>query len=110
MPKLNCNLVSISKLCKQLNCAIIYFDDFYVTQDCTLRTPIGVDEQREGVYYYKKPTSNQVNTVSMRCLWHKGLGHPSDEVLSLLTHSLGANCGLNKIEDNLCEICLHAKY
>ena len=30
VPNLNCNLVSISKLCKQLNCAVTYFDDFCV--------------------------------------------------------------------------------
>ena len=40
VPKLNCNLVSISKLCKQLNCAVIYFDDFFVIQDRTSRTLI----------------------------------------------------------------------
>jgi len=27
VPKLNYNLVSISKLCKQLNCAVTYFQD-----------------------------------------------------------------------------------
>ena len=28
VPKLNCNLVSISKLYKQLNCSVTYFHDF----------------------------------------------------------------------------------
>ena len=86
-----------------------YFDDFCVIQDHTLRTLIGAGEQREGGYCYKKPTSNQVNTVSTRWLWHKRRGHPSDDKLSLLSHSLGANCGLNKIKDKLWEICLRAK-
>ena len=53
VPKLNCNLVSISKLCKQLNCAVTYFDDFCVIQDRISRTLIGACEQREGLYYYK---------------------------------------------------------
>ena len=44
VPKLNCNLVSISKLCKQLNCAVTYVDDFCVIQDRTLRTLIGSGE------------------------------------------------------------------
>jgi len=30
VPKLNCNLVSVSKVCKQLNCTVIFFDDFSV--------------------------------------------------------------------------------
>ena len=53
VPKLNCNLVSISKLCKQLNCAVTYFDDSCVIEDYTSRIPIGSGEQRDGVYYYK---------------------------------------------------------
>jgi len=28
MPNLKCNLVSISKLCKKLNCIVTYFDEF----------------------------------------------------------------------------------
>ena len=28
VPNLLCNLVSVSKLCKQLNCAVTYFDNF----------------------------------------------------------------------------------
>ena len=109
MPNLKCHLISSSKLCKQLNCAVAYFDDFYVIQDCTLRTLIGVDEQREGVYYYKGSQSNQVNEVNVKGLWHKRFGHRSNDVLSLLSHSFGANRGLNKVKDELCEICLRAK-
>ena len=52
VPKLNCNLISVSKLCKQLNCAVTYFDDFCVIQDRTSRTPIRSGEQRDDVYYY----------------------------------------------------------
>ena len=38
VPNLNCNLVAISKLCKQLNCAVTYFNDCCVIQDRTSRT------------------------------------------------------------------------
>ena len=109
LPKLNCNLVTISKLSKKLNCAVTYFDDFCVIHDRTSRSLIEAGEQRERFCYYKRPTSNQVNAVKTRCLWHKRLGHPSNDVISMLSHSLGANCGLNKIKDELCEICLRAK-
>ena len=44
VPKLNCNLVSISKLCKELNCAVTFFDDCCVIQDRTLRTLIRAGE------------------------------------------------------------------
>ena len=109
VPRLNCNLVSISKLCKQLNCSVTYFDDICVIQDRTLRTLIGAGEQKKGVYYYKKSKPNQVNVVSTRCLWHKRLGHPSSDIMSLLPHCLEIDCGPNKAKDKLCEICLYTK-
>ena len=67
VPNLNCNVVSILKLCKQLNCLVIYFDDFCVIQECTSRTMIGASERREGVYYYKQASSNQANAVNANC-------------------------------------------
>ena len=84
VPNLNYNLVFVSKLCKQLNYAMTYYDDFYVTQD---QTSIGVSEQREGVYYYSQASSKQANVVNVKCLWHRRLGHPSREVLPYLLHS-----------------------
>ena len=107
VPNLNCNLVSVSKLCKQLNCAMTYFDDYCVIQDRTSRTLIGAGEQREGVYYYKRASSHRANTVKAKCLWHRRLGHPSREVLLYLPHRLGINC--DKDKDEACEICFRAK-
>ena len=109
VPNLKCNLVSISKLCKQLNCVVTYFDDFRVIQNRSLRTLIGAGEQREGVYYFKDTPARQVNAVDTSCLWHRRLGHPSSEVLSLLPSSLGIGSGFNKGKEEFCEICLRAK-
>jgi len=41
---LKCNLVSISKLCKELNGVVTYFDSFCMIQDCILRTLTRADE------------------------------------------------------------------
>ena len=109
VPNLNCNLVSESKLYKQLNCAMTYLNDFCVIRDRTSRTLIGAGEQREGVYYYKRASSNQANAVKAKCLWHQRLGHPSREVLLYLPHSLGINCDLNKDKEEACEVCLRVK-
>ena len=49
VPNLNCNLSSVSKLCKQLNCTMIYFDEFIVIQDRISRSLIGASEQRDRV-------------------------------------------------------------
>lgn len=53
VPSLKCNLVFIAKICKELNCAVTFFEDFCLLQDRTLRTPIGVGEQQDGVHYFK---------------------------------------------------------
>ena len=42
---LKCNLLSIAKLCKELNSSVTFFDDFCILQDHILRTSIGVGEQ-----------------------------------------------------------------
>ena len=76
VPKLNCNLVSISKLCKQLNYAVMYFDDFCVIQDRTSRTLIGSGEQRDRVYYYKDTRPRQANAVNEDVCGIGALGIP----------------------------------
>jgi len=43
---------------------------------------------------------SQVNAVDARSLWHRRLGHPSNEVLSLLPSSS---------KGEICEICIRAK-
>ena len=49
----------------------------------------------------------QVNAVNTVDLWHKRLGHPSHEVLSLLPNSLGVISYKNK--DDVCDACHHTK-
>jgi len=90
VPSLKCQLISIAKLCKELNCGVTFFDDICIFQDRTLRTPIGVGEQR-GVYYFKEGSleKNQINAVRFNNLWHKRLGQSHHEVLSLLPSSFG---------------------
>jgi len=74
VPKLKCNLVSISKLCKQLNYAMKFFNKSCVIQDHTSRTLIGSGEQRGEVYYYRELLLRQVNAVDVRGSWHRLLG------------------------------------
>ena len=45
VPSLNCNLMSVHKLCKDLKCTVTFDDVSCVLQDCNTRTPIGVGEQ-----------------------------------------------------------------
>ena len=55
VPSLRCNLISVSRICKDLNCTITFDKNSYIVQDHTMRTPIGMGEEHDGVYYYKAP-------------------------------------------------------
>ena len=58
-----------------LNCTVTFFNDAYVLQDHTLRTPIGSCKKRDGVYYYLEAlkVKNKVNAMASKSLWHKHL-------------------------------------
>ena len=105
--ELYCNILSVAELCKDLKCTVIFFDDSYVLQDHTSRTPIGVGEQRDGVYYYlgASKKKHQVNAVGTRSLWHHRFGHPSHEAMSVFFRNLRIRGG-NK---DVCDICFKAK-
>ena len=45
VPNLNCNLMLVAKLVKDLNCTVIFCDDFCILQDRTSKIPIEVGEQ-----------------------------------------------------------------
>jgi len=100
VPSFKCNLVSIAKLCKELNCSVTFYDDFCVLQDRTSRTPIGVGKQNRGVYFFTDGSveERKVNAVSTVDLWHRRLGHPSCETLSHLSSSLQVNFDKNKVD------------
>jgi len=112
VPELNCNMLSVAKLGKDLNCAMTFFDKSCVLQDRTSRTLIGVGEQRDGVYYYAgaPKVKRQVNAVASKRLWHNRFGHPSSDVLSTFFRNLeiASNEKMNKMDD-VCDICYRAK-
>jgi len=91
VPNLTCNHMPVARLVKDLNCTMTFCDDFSILQDRTSRTLIGVGEQRDVVYFYKKAlvVKDQVNVMMSRDLWHNRMEHPSSEVFTTLHKSLG---------------------
>jgi len=68
-----------------------------------------VGRLRGGVYCFDNFTSSgaQVNVVGLHNLWHGRLGHPSNQVLSLLSKDLKlAGSMVNK---GPYDVCFHAK-
>jgi len=82
----SCNLVSIAQLIRELRYIVIFDEDLYIIQDRITTSQIGVGRMWGGVYYVDKLASPtvQVNVVGSYDLWHGCLGHPSNQVLSLL--------------------------
>ncbi|XP_073112313.1 uncharacterized protein [Elaeis guineensis] len=52
-PNFTCNLVSVSKLARELNCAVLFFPTFCALQDLATRKLIGLGELQDGLYYFK---------------------------------------------------------
>ncbi|GJW21740.1 putative RNA-directed DNA polymerase [Tanacetum coccineum] len=50
IPKFTCNLLSVSRLCKDLQSAITFFPDFCVVQKLHMRILIGTGECKSGLY------------------------------------------------------------
>jgi len=73
-----------------------------------MKSPIGMGRLGEGVYYVDKfaLTMAQVNVVGSQNLWHGRLGHPSNQVLTLLSKEFNIDSDGNK---KPCDICFHAK-
>ena len=109
MPCLSCNLISVSRICKDLNCTVIFDENSCILQDRTSRVPIGLGEQRDGVYFYQAGKERrQVHAVQIGHQWHQHLGHPSKEVMALFFNSI--HCpSLSKKNNEVCEICFRAK-
>jgi len=79
VPGLTCNLISVAQLINDLMCIVTFTPQLCVIQDLSLRMPIGVDEQRRGVYLFKDAPLKQVKkNQGVTCnVWHQRLGHPS---------------------------------
>ena len=106
---LSCNLVSIARITKDLNCSVTFFDDCCILQDRTSRMPIGVGEQKDGFYYYEKtPLKIYSNVVRASELWHKPMGHPSSEIMSFFAKELGFS-NYDKKNSDVCDVCFRAK-
>ncbi|XP_076928667.1 uncharacterized protein LOC143592687 [Bidens hawaiensis] len=57
VPDFNCNLISVSKICNDIQCAVTFFPDFFVMHGLRSRTLIG----SEGEVFYLKEILQVVN-------------------------------------------------
>ena len=117
VPKLACNLLSVSKLSKDSNCAVTFFDSYCVFQEQNSGKMIGNAKLQDGLYYFADVESEDkiahgcsgVSSSSVRnefFLWHNRLGHPSFNYLQKLLPELS-----KKLDDSqlVCENCILSK-
>ena len=118
VPKLDCNLLSISKITRDLKCVTKFFPNLCEFQILESGKTIGNAEECAGLYLLQvekseeklknnyriaAAVSNDNNPVMM---WHYRLGHPNFTYLEKMYPSL-----FNKNKEHFqCEICQLSKH
>ncbi|XP_074270762.1 uncharacterized protein LOC141594659 [Silene latifolia] len=105
-----CNLISASQLSDDLNCEFVTNSAMCIIQDRATREMIGTGDRLDGLYYLHQaqPTA-ALSTITVSAsfnLWHKRLGHPSEQVVQLLPFFRSNKQSLSKP----CEVCHRAKH
>ena len=120
VPNLACNLVSVSKITKELNCCAYFLPDSCVFQELTTGRTIGNAEEHDGLYFLEDGSATNKIGQKASCLQifsfpdnkevylqHFRLGHPSFSYLKKLYPNLFINKDLSSFH---CEICALAKH
>lgn len=85
-PDFKFNLLSVSKITKDLSCVVLFFPDFCVFQGLYNGKVLGIGREKDGLYFLKELATPTTNTVSFKhqaegVLLHLLLGHPSSTVM-----------------------------
>lgn len=111
VPDFSFNLLSVSKITKSLNCAVIFFPDFCVFQDLVSKQMIGLGKEHNGLYYYYPTIFPTVLLTQQQHpafdLWHWRLGHPSASRLPYLAKSIN---NFSSSHDLFCHVCPLSKH
>ncbi|GAU31820.1 hypothetical protein TSUD_58210 [Trifolium subterraneum] len=124
-PEFHLNLISVSKLCKNLNCSIQFFDHKCLLQDMITKKMIGLGDQVDGLYrlqynhtflasqalpqsFPKSINNVAVNSVviPVSALWHFRLGHVSNNRLLRMSKLYPFLSIDNKA---VCDVCQFAR-
>jgi hypothetical protein len=94
------NLLSISKLSKELNCEIIFIEKIMIFQDLVTKENISEGHLENDLYFLdnNKSSFNSRKYEHLSELWHKRLRYPSDKILNFMFD-------FSKYYGSKCEIC-----
>lgn len=107
VPKFNCNLLSVRRLAKDLNCAVTFFPDFFVMHDLNSRALIGTGKCENGLYQMAMTEDKRQAMMATFDTWHKRLGHASNSKLSHVDFLKNIS---NKNKTGFCDSCAKAKH
>jgi hypothetical protein len=115
VPSFSCNLISASKLPRNIRCCFIFITGFYFIQSLAPWKMIGLGKERHGLFYLQQSDStSNVNSVCFNVsiknvsddIWHYRLGHLSLTRLHLL-HASFLEISVNT--EHVCTVCPLAK-
>ena len=107
VPQFTFNLLSVSKLTKDLSCAITFFPNFFVMQGLHSRKLIGAGRCEDGLYQMGMLGARRKAMMVTSDLWHKRLGHAGDEKLSQIKFLSNFSF---KNSNNVCDSCMKSKF
>ncbi|GKB38125.1 putative RNA-directed DNA polymerase [Tanacetum coccineum] len=105
VPDFKCNLLSVSRLSRDLQCCISFFPDFCVMQGLQRRNLIGAGRCEGGLYRMKMVQERRAMATTVET-WHKRLGHASKGKLDKIDFIKTCAIDFN----NFCHSCAKAKH
>ena len=101
------NLISISKLTRDLNCLITFSDHSITLQDRSTGQTIGIGRESQGLFHLSSPSSSTAcASMDTSLLIHNRLGHPN---ISKLQKMVPHFSSLSSIECESCQLGKHTR-
>ncbi|KAF5779215.1 putative RNA-directed DNA polymerase [Helianthus annuus] len=108
VPTYSVNLLSVYKLSKGNQITVVFNESTCLLQDSKSGKILVTGKQDNGLYFVNKG-GNSINlcfnSLKNSNLWHSRLGHPADQILSILKGDLG----VVDVAKHPCETCHRAK-
>lgn len=136
VPNFAYNLLSVSRLTKDLNCAVVFLPSRCLLQDLTSKKIFGRGYERDGLYYFGDPLPSSASSSSLHVfsplmlessvlspsglkssvfsfqtldLWHARLGHANFQYLCWLFPSFNKACQKFNFQCDVCELSKHTR-
>ncbi|XP_075107011.1 uncharacterized protein LOC107785239 [Nicotiana tabacum] len=87
IPDFKYNLLSVSKITKELQCLVAFYPDVCIFQELSSGKVLGIGKEEFGLYILKangRPFLATEQSCSVSSLWHRRLGHAPLKVLQKL--------------------------